>query len=111
LQQCQRFSLNYKDARLFHTTVSPPLSEIVFIVNKKSNNLYTEQLLKMVGVKLSGEGSISKGVEGIRKFLAEMNVSDKGMRLFDGSGLSRNNMITPQMMGKMLICGKQQGVF
>jgi serine-type D-Ala-D-Ala carboxypeptidase/endopeptidase (penicillin-binding protein 4) len=94
--------VNYKEAILFHTTVSPPLSDIVFIVNKKSNNLYTEQLLKMIGIKEFDEGSISKGVEGVRKYLALLNISDKGLRLFDGSGLSRNNMITPQMMGQLL---------
>jgi serine-type D-Ala-D-Ala carboxypeptidase/endopeptidase (penicillin-binding protein 4) len=103
--------IDYKGSKLIHTTHSPPLSEIVYIVNKKSNNLYTEQLLKMTGLKVSGEGSYQKGVEALRKYLSLMNVPDYGLRLFDGSGLSRNNMITPQMMGKLLTAVTKQDYF
>jgi serine-type D-Ala-D-Ala carboxypeptidase/endopeptidase (penicillin-binding protein 4) len=103
--------INYEGLKLIHRTVSPPLRDIVYIVNKKSDNLYTEQLLKMTGLKVFGEGSVYKGVDAVRKFLGEMGVSDKGLKLFDGSGLSRNNMITPQMMGKMLSAVRKQNYY
>jgi serine-type D-Ala-D-Ala carboxypeptidase/endopeptidase (penicillin-binding protein 4) len=105
------YNMLYTEAKLIYNTVSPPLKDIVFIVNKKSNNLYTEQLLKTIGVTQFGEGSVAKGIEGIRKYLKMMNVPDKGLRLYDGSGLSRTNLITPQMMGKLLSAVTRQEYF
>lgn len=94
--------VDYNNLKNIHVTSSPPLKDIVYIINKKSDNLYTEQVLRMIGVKEFSEGSFRGGIKTIRKCLGELNVSEEGLRLFDGSGLSRNNMITPQMMGNLL---------
>jgi serine-type D-Ala-D-Ala carboxypeptidase/endopeptidase (penicillin-binding protein 4) len=94
--------VDYDNLKNIYVTSSPPLKDIVYIINKKSDNLYTEQVLRMIGVKEFSEGSFRSGIKAIRKCLGELNVSDEGLRLFDGSGLSRNNMITPQMMVKLL---------
>ena len=94
-----------------HTTYSPPLKDIVFIINKLSNNLYTEQLLKMIGVYEFKEGSVDKGIDGVEKFLKTLNVNTKGLRLFDGSGLSRTNMITANMMCALLTSVTKQNFF
>ncbi len=94
--------VDYNKLIKIHTTISPPLRDIVFIINKLSNNLYTEQLLKMIGCKEFVEGSVDKGIDAVFEHLKSLNVDTKGLRLYDGSGLSRTNMITAEMMSKLL---------
>ena len=71
-------------------------------MNKRSINLYTEQLIKEIGFQVFGEGSTAKGVEAVERFLNEIEVNTGGLNLYDGSGLSRSNMITTKMMTEML---------
>ncbi len=81
---------------------SPPLKEIVYWLNKKSINLYAEVLLKHLGVAKFGEGNFEKGLEAVRDFLRENDVSLEGVALFDGSGLSPLDVITTQAMVQLL---------
>jgi PBP4 family serine-type D-alanyl-D-alanine carboxypeptidase len=74
---------------------SPALREIIAAVNKLSLNLPTEMLLKKLGRDFQGAGSTAAGLDVIRKVLTEAGVDAEHPRLFDGSGLSRQNMITP----------------
>ncbi|MBL1214750.1 MAG: D-alanyl-D-alanine carboxypeptidase/D-alanyl-D-alanine-endopeptidase [Ignavibacteriae bacterium] len=99
----------YDDSKKIAVTKSPMLKDIIYHLNKRSINLYTEQILKEIGVKAFGEGSTAKGIEGIEKFLNEIGVNTEGFNLYDGSGLSRSNMITTKMMTEMLakITGQQ----
>lgn len=92
----------YDDSKIITKTISPPVKNIVFIINKKSFNLYAEQLLKTAALEKTGEGSTQKGTEIISSFLDSIGISTEGLNLFDGSGLSRTNMITAKMMVKLL---------
>lgn len=81
---------------------SPPLSEIVEVINKKSQNFYAEQLFKLVGLKRTGEGSFSGGRQGVNSFLAGIGIETEHMHVMDGSGLSRRNLISPFQIGTVL---------
>lgn len=81
--------------------VSPPLKEIVRIINKRSINLYTEQLLAAIGAE-KGEASTDNGITVIREFFKEHNIFDESLRLGDGSGLSRTNMISAKSLSGIL---------
>jgi serine-type D-Ala-D-Ala carboxypeptidase/endopeptidase (penicillin-binding protein 4) len=72
---------------------SPPLSEIVKVVNKESQNLHTEMLLRLVGLKARGEGSVAAGHDGVRDFLGRIGVKTGTWGLQDGSGLSRSDVV------------------
>jgi serine-type D-Ala-D-Ala carboxypeptidase/endopeptidase (penicillin-binding protein 4) len=72
---------------------SPPLSEIVKVVNKESQNLHTEMLLRLVGLKARGEGSVAAGHDGVRDFLGRIGVKTETWGLQDGSGLSRSDVV------------------
>ena len=102
---------DYNFATLIHTTQSPPLNDIVFIINKKSFNLYAEQLVKLIAVAQDESGSMDNGLKKIVAFLKENSVTTEGLELFDGSGLSRSNLITTQTMVDLLKFMTKQPTF
>lgn len=79
---------------------SPPLSLIAAKTMKPSQNLYTETLLWTLGEQLGDKTnpkatSAERGIGVVRKFLDEIGVASDSIIQWDGSGLSRHNLITP----------------
>ena len=73
--------------------------------NVDSDNLYAESLIKAAGHKLTGQpGSWSNGTAAVRMELKELVNGDMAAQLImaDGSGLSRNNRVTPEMITRWL---------
>lgn len=103
--------VNYDNSKLITQTISPPLKDIVYLINQKSNNLYTEQLLRTFALKEKGIGSEKAGIAVIKSFLDSVGISTEGFRLYDGCGLSRTDMITAKIMVKLLIFMTKQKVF
>lgn len=84
--------------------LSPPLSEVVKVVNKRSQNLYAEQLLKTLGAEVEGRGTAAAGIAAIDQFLrVEVGVEPGSIYLADGSGLSRLNLVTPHAIVQLLV--------
>ena len=84
--------------------ISPPLSRIVWEMNKPSDNLIAELLLKTIGTELSGtQGTGEKGLGAISAFLGEIGM-DRGHYTFaDGSGVSRYNLVTASLLTDLLV--------
>ena len=76
------------------TIYSPKLIEIVNITNKKSNNLFAEHLLSLVGYTKNKEGSLDSGTKVVFDFWKSKGMDTNGLHVWDGSGLSRLNSIT-----------------
>jgi len=74
---------------------SPPLSEIIKVINKPSHNFYAEQALKTLGAEFKKEGSAGAGADVVEAWLGSIGVSEAQAIIYDGSGLSRHNMISP----------------
>jgi D-alanyl-D-alanine carboxypeptidase/D-alanyl-D-alanine-endopeptidase (penicillin-binding protein 4) len=89
--------------QLISTTYSPRLTDLVFWLNKKSINLYAEQLLKVLGKKFENEGSYAAGIKVLKKFLQEQQIPLTGLFLQDGSGLSRYNGISTGQLTLLLV--------
>ncbi|MFP4529415.1 MAG: D-alanyl-D-alanine carboxypeptidase/D-alanyl-D-alanine-endopeptidase [Candidatus Kapaibacterium sp.] len=81
---------------------SPPLSEIIKIINKKSDNLAADMLLKTLGRESSGIGSFDRGVNLVLKYAAKMGISPENINVVDGSGLSRLNLFSPRYQVALL---------
>lgn len=79
---------------------SPPFSEIAAKTMKPSQNMYTETILRILGEQVgrpqggSGE-SMQLGLATVKGFLASIGVPADGIVQYDGSGLSRHDLITP----------------
>lgn len=79
---------------------SPPLSLIAAKTMKPSQNMYTETLLwtlgEQIGRKNGGSGNSDQlGLGVVKGFMKQIGVADDGIVQYDGSGLSRHNLITP----------------
>ncbi|MEJ7615112.1 MAG: D-alanyl-D-alanine carboxypeptidase/D-alanyl-D-alanine-endopeptidase [Candidatus Fervidibacter sacchari] len=90
------------DASVIAESQSPPLKEIVHWLNKVSDNLYAEMLLRAVALKERGQGSVSAAMQVLRQQLIDWGIDPDDVQLFDGSGLSRLNMVTPRAIVKLL---------
>ncbi|MEX0685026.1 MAG: D-alanyl-D-alanine carboxypeptidase/D-alanyl-D-alanine-endopeptidase [Balneolales bacterium] len=99
-----------KQATLVTSYYSEPLAQITATTNKESQNLYAEQLLKTIGLLDTEEVSENHPVQGSHEgglrvqlnFLADAGLDTSRVLLVDGSGLSRRNMVTPEMTTTLL---------
>jgi D-alanyl-D-alanine carboxypeptidase/D-alanyl-D-alanine-endopeptidase (penicillin-binding protein 4) len=95
-------------AIVFAEHISPPLSEMVRVTNKVSQNLYAELLLRAVGHEKKGFGVIDAGLWVEQDFLKSVGIADGDVVLSDGSGLSRDNLVTPRAVVQLLQYDAQQ---
>lgn len=77
------------------SAISETLVDILPEISIESDNLYAEMLLKTLGVQYYEEGSFIAGVRMLKRLLYLTGVDTSGVSLWDGSGLSRHNLISP----------------
>lgn len=83
------------------TVESHPLRELAREINKPSQNLYTDLLLAHLGALAqatnasSGKTSEDAGIELLKTFLEKAGIKKGDVHFEEGSGLSRNNLATP----------------
>ena len=84
---------------------SPSLAEVIRDINKFSNNVMAQQLFLTLGMK-SGQGNSPASFEASRAVVQSWwreRFGEQDMPVLDnGSGLSRQERITPQGMARML---------
>lgn len=81
---------------------SPPLLEILKAVNKTSQNLHAEMMLRLLGARRRGVGSAEAGREAVGEFLRRVGVEPSAWAMQDGSGLSRSDVLTPHDLASLL---------
>ncbi len=81
---------------------SHPLSEDIKVINKVSQNLHAEILLRLLGHEKGTAGTVESGLEVLRTFLTQVGISPQEYIFYDGSGLSRQNLVTPHAVVSLL---------
>ncbi len=81
---------------------SKPLVEDVRVINKVSQNLHAEILLRLLGREKGAAGTVEGGLEVLRGFLNTAGIPSDQYVFYDGSGLSRQNLVTPHAVVQML---------
>lgn len=85
---------------------SPPLMALLQETNRFSNNLYAEALLRTLGTVKEAEtetsSTLEAGLEVLESTLSELGVDPESYALVDGSGLSRQNLVTPAALVDLL---------
>jgi D-alanyl-D-alanine carboxypeptidase/D-alanyl-D-alanine-endopeptidase (penicillin-binding protein 4) len=72
-----------------HTT---PLSIVVMVINKKSQNHYAEELVKIIGAETKKAGTWAAGTGSVTEWLTgKLTVPTGEFHQADGSGMSRDN--------------------
>jgi D-alanyl-D-alanine carboxypeptidase/D-alanyl-D-alanine-endopeptidase (penicillin-binding protein 4) len=73
----------------------PSLAEDMVRINKESQNLHSELMLRRVA-RQSGSGSIADGQAVMRQVMTAAGLPETGYFFADGSGMSSYNRITPR---------------
>jgi D-alanyl-D-alanine carboxypeptidase/D-alanyl-D-alanine-endopeptidase (penicillin-binding protein 4) len=89
--------------------VSPPLKEIITVLNHESVNMYAEHLLKELGKIFMDTGSTDAGLKVLTEFLRNAGIDRSGMFISDGSGLSPVNAINARGLADLLLYMKRSG--
>lgn len=82
---------------------SPPLSQILEVVNKVSQNLHAELVLLETARVKRGEATRELAMEEMAAFLGSIGVEPGDTDLADGSGLSRRALVTPETLTRLLV--------
>lgn len=91
-----------------NTITSPSLSEIIYWFNKKSINLYGENLIRTLAWKAGKPASTANGVEELLSFWAKKGLDKNALNMIDGSGLSPANRVTTYAMATILFHAQKE---
>jgi D-alanyl-D-alanine carboxypeptidase/D-alanyl-D-alanine-endopeptidase (penicillin-binding protein 4) len=87
------------DAKVLASVESPPLSQLVKLTLKPSDNWFAEMLLKDLAVAGGRKGTTSTGAQAAAAFAKRLGT---GVSMNDGSGLSRADRASPRQVVKLL---------
>lgn len=85
---------------LVHT--SPPVDDIMRSCMMRSDNLFAEAMLRTFSKISQGDGSTSDGAQKETLFWKGRKMPMDGIRIVDGSGLSRSNRLTAKFLTSVL---------
>ena len=79
------------------------MAEVIIKLNKLSDNLNAEMLLYALGYQMGAEhSSTGKGVVVVQRFIEQIGLNPKAYSIVDGSGLSNQNYLTPELLVAVL---------
>jgi D-alanyl-D-alanine carboxypeptidase/D-alanyl-D-alanine-endopeptidase (penicillin-binding protein 4) len=81
---------------------SAPLATIIRFMDRESDNFTAELLLKQLGAVELDRGTSAAGASVVMQTLAEAGVPTAGVRIVDGSGLSRLDRLTAESLAGLL---------
>ncbi|MBR1425338.1 D-alanyl-D-alanine carboxypeptidase/D-alanyl-D-alanine-endopeptidase [bacterium] len=86
--------------------VSHSLSDIAKMVLKDSNNMAAESIFKLAGAIYSNsQGSIENSLKMLSNYLSSIGLDVSDVKIVDGSGVSKNNLVSSDFMTQFL-CAK-----
>jgi D-alanyl-D-alanine carboxypeptidase/D-alanyl-D-alanine-endopeptidase (penicillin-binding protein 4) len=91
--------------------LSERLSILVHRMNADSDNFVAEMVLKTLGATVAERGSSAAGAKLVRSTLRDAGVPLAGVRIADGSGLSRFDRITVRALAGILRAGASDRAF
>jgi PBP4 family serine-type D-alanyl-D-alanine carboxypeptidase len=92
----------YGSMKIVASYTTPPLREVISKINKTSRNLDAELLFRTLGNSFRGDGSAQAAAEVLNGALEKMSVPPDSVIVYDGSGLSRMNLVTPAALLALL---------
>ncbi|HEV2135833.1 MAG TPA: D-alanyl-D-alanine carboxypeptidase/D-alanyl-D-alanine-endopeptidase [Terracidiphilus sp.] len=87
---------------------SVPVADDITMINKTSQNLHAELLLRLLGRLEGNGGSFEQGARVVRQFLVSAGVKDDNFFLYDGSGMSPDDRAAPRAFTTLLNYASRQ---
>ena len=84
------------------TIESVPLAGVLRFMDHESDNFTAELLLKQLGAGIGLQGTTAAGAQAVLQLLQEQQIPLTGVRIVDGSGLSRLDRLTTEAVVAML---------
>jgi len=82
---------------------SPPLREILRHFEKPSQNQIGEILIKTIGLERTGVAVADSGAAVMSRQLLAWGAEQNAFVVYDGSGLSRHNLVSPETIVRVLV--------
>ncbi len=90
-------------AKTLTTISAPSLPQLLREMNLNSLNVVADNLLLTLGAERFGSpGTVAKGSQAVREFLAKLDLPVNEVTVVDGSGLSRENRVSTSFMARYL---------
>ena len=81
----------------------PAVAEQIRVVNKESQNLHAETLLRRLGHDVFKDASVESSLKAREAFLKSLGVRVADTAMYDGSGLSRADLVTARAEADLLV--------
>jgi D-alanyl-D-alanine carboxypeptidase/D-alanyl-D-alanine-endopeptidase (penicillin-binding protein 4) len=81
----------------------PAIAEQIRVVNKESQNLHAEMLLRRLGLVVSKDASVESSLRAREAFLKAQGVRIADAAMYDGSGLSRSELVSARALADLLV--------
>lgn len=84
--------------------ITHPINDAITAILKNSNNMIAETVFKLAGAKFANNtGSFENSQKMINAYFDKIGLDYSGIRIVDGSGVSKNNMLTADFMTEFLV--------
>ena len=94
--------------RVLAAHISVPVAQDITVIDKTSQNLHAELLLRLLGKEYGTDGTFAQGARVVRQFLTDAGISDADFFLYDGSGESTRDQMTPRAFTQLLSYASKQ---
>lgn len=95
------------DKDKFEKSIEHELSFALNDILKNSNNMSAETVFKLAGGKYKGKaGTDIAGIEMFNDFCKKHGIDSSEVKIVDGSGVSKNNLVTADFVSKFLYINK-----
>ncbi|MBI4542253.1 MAG: D-alanyl-D-alanine carboxypeptidase/D-alanyl-D-alanine-endopeptidase [Gemmatimonadetes bacterium] len=82
---------------------SPPLEDLVTMINHRSHNLSAELTFRAIGRMVGGPGTFASGAAAVARYLTDrVGIPANAVQVTDGSGLSLLDEATPRSLVRLL---------
>lgn len=99
--------------KVFYTHQSPPLKDIIRVVNVRSNNHYAEHIIRAIG-RSNGtkpDEALTSGIKSVKDLWEKKGFDVDGLSMFDGCGLAPSNAVNSSFMCDILTAMKDNDAF
>lgn len=84
--------------------INHPLNDALEEIFIKSNNLMAETIFKLAGAKFANNtGSLENSQKMLNAYFQKLGLNSQDIKIVDGSGVSKNNIITTDFMTNFLV--------